>query len=350
MKLKRLARVALFVLFCFAGATVASAERVSWIPTTVSEITNYAKAEFNSIHVYLCTPAEDGGYTYVEINRPCIFWRMSSSWDVEAVTTNELRKYINYFLTNNDGYSTPPKEGQVYFVEGQWIAFYNDDGGNDIYGWNLGVNVRSRSPQFTFPKVDGKFVIPPEAFDLTPDWLANSCVVPAVAAHPRWVDYFLHQSPPYGDWFEQTRNGRHLDCPGSGPNGFIYLNSGFINQAVIMPGVFPDAYSTITIWYDESRTDGTEWRWDETGVHKREILPPIPPRPKLAISPETESCVRLTLSGAQPGGSYTIEGSSNFLDWNSVATVVAGTNGIGECLVSKGGSIGAKQFFRAVSQ
>lgn len=358
--MKRLIALAVFL----AGALVASA-RVDWIPTSLVEGINYAKAEINEITVGLGVPTTGGG-TYVEIDLQnrisrsgTNIWGSTNTWNIETVASDKLWEYLNYFLTNSNGYNshnTPPKEGQVYFTGVSWMAWYNNAGANDVYGVHGLIQAVAFSPEFTLSKVDGKFVIPPEAFSLTPNWLRNTIGIPAISSHVRWVDYVSHE-PGYDDLIELTRNGLNPTCPGSAAtNGFIHFQAGWVlNEAdwIISPTAeqrkpSPGTYLTFTIWYDEGRTDGTEWKWaeGEKGVIKREIFPPSP---TLSIAPFSGG-LKVTLAGIA-GRVYALENvpsleiiPTNRLKKSEVGTAMANGAGVAEWIVKPTNASG---FFRA---
>jgi len=297
------------IAVCLAVALSASADRVTWLPETKAEITNYAISQINWISLGICVSNGPGSMGYINLNKQRESLWVSGTPDLASVSVERMVKYVDYFLTNSDGRSVPPVEGKKYFLQVQWTANYDNDGNNYFTsgftnGWNVGCYVVATGPEFTLTKVDGKFVVPPEAYNLSPDWFANSVGIVAVKAHPKWVDYRLHQGTGYTDFIQLTRNGRDPTCPGSDEtNGFLHLFPYDIINGSIIPFVYPGGYNTITIWYDEGRTDGTEWRWDASGVHKREILPP---QPVLSLATQGGS-LKFMMTRGVPGYSYTLE-------------------------------------------
>lgn len=342
----------LAVAVLIAGALSVSA-RVDWIPTTPTEIKDYAKTQFNEIYISLGRTNEDGSYDWVFLRKSGGSWRQhgtpytNSFWDpgvinLEGFTSNKVAGYLQYFLTNTDGYSDRPVEGQKYFINVRWAAFYNTNGlnadsdGLDPLNMVWGDTVNLSSDIFTLQKVGDQFVMPsPEALQLSGDWWAFHVVVPAVSSHPIWVDYRIHQNDGSPDWTLATTNGLNPGCEGAEQrNGFLHIDPGQIiwgANATKLPG----AWSTVVVWYDENRTDGTEWRWENGVATKREIFPP-----KLTAVPSNGGGLQITLTGAIPGQIYYLDevpptggiqtqgaDKAAIADTNGVATWVVDTSG-----------------------
>ena len=304
-----------FFAFILAGALFASASaypnRVSWLPTTEEDALSYKRAEINKISVMFYRLNSSGGYDPVTGIGGNQFYRWQvASWDLENVTSNRISFHLNRFLVNNDPGTN------AYYIMVEWEAWYDSSGisctfaPNGFWGINqiLGTQVIAKSPMFVFPKVNGKPVIPAEAFNLSANWTSGYAGIPAIGKGIKRVDYFKPNFAPV-----LTMNGANPTCfPGNQDNGFLYLDTDL--------SLF---YTTITIWYDEGRTDGTEWNV-VTGV-KREIIPP-----QLSISKPENGLLKIAFSGVLSGSAYSLESSPtpNFAETNVVGTVLSDSNGI----------------------
>src|SRR3989338_2981605 len=166
----------------FAVALVAFAEspRVSWIPTTLSEITNYERSQVNAIFIGLAYTNVDGTWGNVDVGwGDTSTFRPGDSWNLEASTSDLIRTCLNYFLTNTDLYSERPREDHEYFMRIIWEANYDNSSGSNVVSWDgyQAYQVQFNSPTFKFPKVADNFAIPPEALEVrveVNDWLAHT--------------------------------------------------------------------------------------------------------------------------------------------------------------------------------
>lgn len=321
------------VLLILAEALVAfgqTSSRVDWIPTSAAEIEAYHKAEINSVTVGLYATNSSGAYL-VDVFALNRVFRTSDWGSVGVATSNKIYKYLTRYLRDNDPAT------QTFFVGVLWESCYDTNGINCTYStvgfsskvW--GSQLFSQSPTFTFPRVGGVAQIPPQAFELSCDWLDGYTSM--AGKDVKRVDY----SGPYRS--SVTANGGTPGCfPGSADNGRIYISSQTVSIYEWDSRTnFP---STITVWYNSDRTDGTEWRWDSTGVHKREI-------PSLIITPQSGGGgLRIVLKGS-PGRVYSLEDVAPSLpapEKKVLGTVTADTNGNAVWLVQPTGDL---QIFRA---
>ena len=326
-----------FFAFILAGALFASASaypnRVNWLPTTEAEIISYKRAEINKISVMFYRLNTNGGYDPVTGIGGNQFYRWQvASWDLENVTSNRISFHLNRFLADNDPGTN------AYYIMVEWEAWYDASGISCTFAPNgfwspgliLGTQVIAKSPMFVFPKVNGKPVIPAEAFNLSADWIAGYAGIPAVGKGIKWVDYL---GPVCG--YIPTRNG----SSGSQNNGFIYVSAKTILDAAKVAKETGEK-ATFTVWYDEGRTDGTEWNV-VTGV-KREILPP-----QLSVSKPENGLLKIAFSGILSGSAYSLESSPtpNFAETNVVGTVLSDSNGIAVWYFNL--ALYPKMFFRA---
>ena len=305
-------RLVFFAGILVAGALFASASiypnRVSWLPTTEEDTLSYKRAEINKIKISLTRTNSNGGYNADSIGS--VYRWQVASWNLEEVTTNKIPIFLSRYFNDNDPGTN------AYYIMVEWEAWYDSDGISCTFAPNgfwspgliLGTQVIAKSPMFVFPKVNGKPVIPAEAFNLSANWTSGYAGIPAIGKGIKRVDYFKPNFAPV-----LTMNGANPTCfPGNQDNGFLYLDTDL--------SLF---YTTITIWYDEGRTDGTEWNV-VTGV-KREIIPP-----QLSISKPENGLLKIAFSGVLSGSAYSLESSPmpNFAETNVVGTVLSDSNGI----------------------
>jgi len=337
-----------FFAAILAGALFASASaypnRVSWLPTTEAEIISYKRAEINKISINLYVSNNNGGYDNVDVSSGNQFYRWQvANWDLENVTSNRVSSYLGRFLTNNDPGTN------AYYIMVEWEAWYDSDGISCTFAPNgfwspgliLGTQVKAQSPMFVFPKVNGKPVIPAEVFNLSADWIAGHAGVPAIGKRVKWVIYRYASALPGNPGFVfNTRNGACEDSYlATKANGFLYIDTGLV---LGMPKLFREygGQATFTVWYDEGRTDGTEWNV-VTGA-KREILPP-----QLSVSKPENGLLKIAFSGVLSGSAYTLERSPmpNFAETNIVGTVLSDSNGVAVWYFNL--ALYPKMFFRA---
>ncbi len=320
-------KIAIAVLM--AGALIASAQsnnRVSWIPTTASEITNYIRGEINSISVGLWNVTNN---SWVSLSDNQQHRLGLDSWEpqaLESATSNLVWKCLS-------GVSNSVSGTDSYYVWVSWDSLYGTNGINwsdcpgdfGDYGLIYGSALTMQSPVFNF-SLGGSPFIPPQAFSLPCDWLAGYAVIPAVNKGVRWVDYFC---PLYG--LVETTNGTTCSLY-TGNTNFLYLESPYLADNI-------QGIGTLTIWYDDAKTDGTRWRWDGSGVVKVEI-------PSLAIVPGSDG-LKITLTGS-PGRAYSLEsvtlGTALFQGATAPPTRTADASGVAVWTVSPTNSSG---FFRA---
>ena len=327
-------RLVFFAFFILAGALFASASiypnRVSWLPTTEEDTLSYKRAEINKIKISLTRTNSNGGYNADSIGS--VYRWQVASWNLEEVTTNKIPIFLSRYFNDNDPGTN------AYYIMVEWEAWYDSDGISCTFAPNgfwspgliLGTQVIAKSPMFVFPKVNGKPVIPAEAFNLSADWIAGYAGIPAVGKGIKWVDYL---GPVCG--YIPTRNG----SSGSQNNGFIYVSAKTILDAAKVAKETGEK-ATLTVWYDEGRTDGTEWNV-VTGA-KREILPP-----QLSVSKPENGLLKIAFSGLLSGSAYSLESSPtpNFAETNVVGTVLSDSNGIAVWYFNL--ALYPKMFFRA---
>ena len=334
-----------FFAFILAGALFASASaypnRVSWLPTTEGDILSYKRAEINKIKINLVQTNSAGGYYGGSIGS--VYRWQVASWNLEEVTTNKIPIFLSRYFNDND----PGTNAYCIMVE--WEAWYDSDGisctfaPNGFWGVNqvLGTQVKAQSPMFTFPKVNGKPVIPAEAFNLSANWTTGHAGVPAIGKGIKWVIYRYTSALPSNPGFVfNTRNGACEDSYlATKANGFLYIDTGLV---LGMPELFRKygGQGTVTVWYDEGRTDGTEWNV-VTGA-KREIIPP-----QLSISKPENGLLKIAFSDLLSGSAYTLERSPmpNFATTNIVGTVLSDSNGVAVWYFNL--ALYPKMFFRA---
>ncbi|HEY9584616.1 MAG TPA: hypothetical protein VJI33_03505 [Candidatus Paceibacterota bacterium] len=291
----------------FAVALVASAETpLPWIPTTRQEIAQLEWEQTTEAFVeifYITAFTNEIGNVGQSIKpvklRPRS--RFSRSWDWN--TTNELNALIadkvptllRYFLTNADGVTTPVVEGQTYWVSVNLVTLYNSSGSPDLRGTNEMHQFTLVTPRFVAVKTGDEFAMPAD-LSLTRDNY-DSIVIHAPSVW--FVDYDAQgvYSEPM-----KTVNGLNPTCPGSDVrNGFIHLDQYYIGLGYYYTAIEP-GWVTLTVWYDEGRTFGTEWRWEGGIATRREIIPL-----KLSTPIVSASGLTFTLTGATPGETYLLE-------------------------------------------
>ncbi|MFA6273206.1 MAG: hypothetical protein WC673_01810 [Candidatus Paceibacterota bacterium] len=318
-------RLVFFAFILVAGALFASAaiypNRVNWLPTTEVDIVSYKRAEINKIRINLYVLNVNGNYNPVDVsaNTGLYRWKVAS-WDLEGVTSNKISSYLNSFLAGDDPGTNS------YYVMITWEAWYDSDGisctfaPNGFWGINqvLGTQVIAKSPMFYFPRLNGKPVIPAEAFNLSANWTSGYAGIPAIGKGIKWVDYL----GPVCGYIPTKNGGNPTGFPGNQNNGFIYVSTQTILDAAKVAKETGEK-ATFTVWYDESRTDGTEWNLANSV--KREIIPP-----QLSISGPENGLLKIAFSGILSGSAYTLERSPmpSFPTTNIVGTVISDTNGI----------------------
>jgi hypothetical protein len=129
-------------------------------------------------------------------------------------------------------------------------------------------------------------------------------------------------------------------------NRFIYISPLLMNQGLQIAQTVPGSKVTYTVWYNDERTDGTEW--DLATKYYREITPTNPPptnpppaNPTLVITPQAGS-FKIALSGFT-NGLYQIEAAPAANGTFSSYTLVQVSAGAGALLVP---NVGTARFFR----
>ena len=302
--------------------------------------------EINDIDIGIGYTNAGGGISGVWLLKPRTGFSKPFDWqkpdEVFSLITDKIPGIVNYFLTNSgDGFSTLPVEGKTYFIIVTCGAWYDATGSNTAWGTIPGSHFTLTSPSFVATKENDKFIFPSEVNNLTVHWWDNSVALPVVKDNVvvRWVDYKTHfDTDPQGEgWTELTRNGLNPTCDGSGEtNGFIHLDPTIANWGEYWPTNRPGSWATVIIWYNDERTDGTEWYWDEHGVTRREI-------PSLAIAP-TNGALKVSLLGG-PGRSYVLENVQMAPGSETLGSATTDTNGIATWIVQP--TNGDAGFFRA---
>jgi hypothetical protein len=136
-----------------------------------------------------------------------------------------------------------------------------------------------------------------------------------------------------------THNGWGTNCWASAlyGNGFIYLDGFFLSgrQLAFYQSIDgPEVGQYVILWYDEGRTVGDKWdigtgRWTPIGYGDA-----IPPTPPVASADNLKTVFRfssgtlgIAVTGATPGGLYTLESSDSIGGSTSPVGTLSATDG-----------------------
>jgi len=158
-------------------------------------------------------------------------------------------------------------------------------------------------------------------------------VLPENGKGIKLVEFFVHR-PGVQDIDDITCNGASPYTNAIG--GPLYIPPGVLAFGSSLMTYPPTDYynscvAWYTLWYNESRTDGTRFEWFPNNVWtKTEIYPP---EPTLSVIAEPNG-IKLVLKNGTLGNLYTIEGKAGLATpaWSLVALVQADANGTAQWL------------------